>query len=233
MQLSSYFSNGVGLDAPAEEIAQRSEVGPFAFSSRNQPHRSLFSNRGDRQRDGFGRGGFGVVPKSVVGEVRDDHPFQPVGEPRERGQSLFEICCRSMGCQSGDGGEGGGRVDAVVVAGHQQFAFVRCEHAAIQRHLGVVQDGLFAPRVVPHVAMPIQMVGGQVGAQRDVEGWPGGLWRFVQPPRHRARQFHHQRVVLWCSDEGLTQVAPACGRDVRRHQRRVCHGGGGAFARCR
>ena len=97
----------------------------------------------------------------------------------------------------------------------------------------MVQDGLLALRVVRHVAMPIQMVGGQVGAQRHVEGWPGGLRRFVEPPRHRARQFHHQRVVLWCSDRGtrFTQVATACGWDPRRDQCRVGHGGGGAFAR--
>ena len=38
-------------------------------------------------------------------------------------------------------------------------------------------------------------------------------------------------MVLLCSDEGLTQVATACGRDARRDQRRVGHGGGGAFAR--
>ena len=91
----------------------------------------------------------------------------------------------------------------------------------------MVQDGLLALRVVRHVAMPIQMVGGQVGAERDVKGWPGGLRCFVEPPRHRARTVPPPTCDPLVF--GLTQVATACGWDPRRDQRRVGHGGGGAL----
>ena len=65
-----------------------------------------------------------------------------------------------------------------------------------------------------------------------VEGWPGSLRCFVQPPRHRGdSSTTNVPVASSCSDEGLTQVATACGWDARRDQCRVGHGGGGAFAR--